>query len=423
MLINCAETKEELIDFLHKIINYAQTEIQTSVIDDFSDWKYTNHVLSHKSQGFFSVSGLINEHTGAERIVLLQPQSAVTGILYCVINHKIYLLLQARVEPGNIGIGQYGPTVQSTPGNYLKWHGGNSTPYIEYFNAFTGLSNPKFISSQTDIGKRYFQKIKTLIYSEVSEFLTCTHHMIWASLDAIFSAASSSHLLNTDLRSMISVMDWDSIVSKVKVINQSYDGEIMTKYFQSKTKPVHDWKVIPLNKITQWNVSPSGIEPSNNRDVSVLFYTTTCLTREVSSWVQPLMSAPGKGSVIVAYRETENGKEFLLSLISEEGISGQTIIGPTIQVYQEDDLFVKHEMMDGEVVSDFDQSDEGGRFMQHVSNYKLIKVDDDCPVESNQFWVSGAMLKALISTSNLTNIQLRDMCSVILDELNPNYFN
>ena len=92
---------------------------------------------------------------------------------------NIYVLVQARIEPGNSRIGHFGPTIQSTPANYMRLHGGKSTPYLEYFFG----CKPKDArvignSMQYDLGKRYYQKSKTLIYVEVPEFLETDENMI-----------------------------------------------------------------------------------------------------------------------------------------------------------------------------------------------------------------------------------------------------
>ena len=418
MSVNVAETKEEALDFLNRITCLSQTEIIETSMDNQEDWQIRDGALSHRTNGFFSVTCLTNSKTGEERLMLLQPQSAITGILFCQNNHKTYLLLQARVEPGNIGIGQYGPTIQSTPANYLRWHGGSVTPYVEYFNTHNCVVEPVAVSSQLDIGRRYFQKIKTLLYVRAPYLLECTQHMIWVSLDALSDMASIDHVLNTDLRSMSAVMNWDDTVPAEGLETPLNDSGIFNYYLNSIKSGQSSWHITPLEKLKGWNISGTGIISKNDELVSVKLYRTTCLTREVSSWVQPLMIAPGKGAVSLFFRETPSGREYLLSVMSEEGISGQTVIGPSIQRYQEDET----EILPGKIIANFDQSDEGGRFMHHTSTFSLVQVDSNYEAGPNQFWVSPGFLKKLVATSNMTTIQLRVVCSAIIRDLNPNTF-
>ncbi|MCE2821493.1 MAG: NDP-hexose 2,3-dehydratase family protein [Saprospiraceae bacterium] len=418
MHVNIAETREQALEFLNRITRLSKTEIVRIPMEEQRDWQIRDGVLSHRTNGFFSVAGLTNSQTGEERLMLLQPQSAITGILFCRKNSKIYVLLQARVEPGNVGVGQYGPTIQSTPANYLRWHGGNATPYVEYFNTYNGVGEPVSVSSQLDIGRRYYQKIKTLLYVEAPHLLECTQQMIWVSLDALSELASIDHVLNTDLRSMSAVMNWDNTVFLNQPVPPVPDSGILNYYFNSiKTGQSH-WHITPLDKLTGWEIAEGGIIPKHNQPVSVQFYRTTCLTREVGSWVQPLMVAPGRGAVSLFFRETPSGKEYLLSILSEEGISGGALIGPTIQQYQED----RQKSLPGETIISFEQSDEGGRFIHHTSVFSIVRVENDYPAAENQFWVSDLLLKKLISLSNITSIQLRAVCSLLIRDFNVQYF-
>lgn len=418
MQVNIAETRDKALEFLDRITRLSKTEITRIPMEKQTDWQIRSGALSHRTNGFFSVAGLTNSQTREERLMLLQPQSAITGILFCRKNSKIYVLLQARVEPGNVGVGQYGPTIQSTSANYLRWHGGNATPYVEYFNTYTAVGEPVSVSSQLDIGRRYYQKIKTLLYVEAPHLLECTQQMIWVSLDALSELASIDHVLNTDLRSMSAVMNWDDTVFPNQPEPPVPDSGILNYYFNSiKTGQSH-WHITPLDKLIGWEVAEGGIIPKHNQPVSVQFYRTTCLTREVGSWVQPLMVAPGRGAVSLFFRETPSGKEYLLSILSEEGISGGALIGPTIQQYQED----HPKSLPGKIIISFEQSDEGGRFMHHTSVFSIVRVENDYPAAENQFWVSASLLKKLISLSNMTSIQLRAVCSLLIRDFNAQYF-
>ncbi len=418
MQVNIAETRDKALEFLDRITRLSKTEIVRIPMEEQRDWQIRDGTLSHRTNGFFSVAGLTNSQTGEERLMLLQPQSAITGILFCRKNSKTYVLLQARVEPGNVRVGQYGPTIQSTPANYLRWHGGSTTPYVEYFNTYTAVGEPVSISSQLDIGRRYFQKIKTLLYVEAPHLLECTQQMIWVSLDALSELASIDHVLNTDLRSMSAVMNWDNTVFPNQPVSPVPDSGILNYYLNSiKTGQSH-WHITPLDKLTGWEVAEGGIIPKHNQPVSVQFYQTTCLTREVGSWVQPLMVAPGRGTVSLFFRETPSGKEYLLSILSEEGIAGNALISPTIQQYQED----HQKPLPGETIISFEQSDEGGRFMHHTSIFSIVRVENDYPAAENQFWVTASLLKKLISLSNMTSIQLRAVCSLLIRDFNAQYF-
>ena len=86
-------------------------------------------------------------------VLLYQPQSAFNGLLIAAIGAELHVLLQARVEPGNIGVAQYGPTVQSTPANYLRVHGGRATPYLDFFHRCLAGAAPVGDWTELDSGR------------------------------------------------------------------------------------------------------------------------------------------------------------------------------------------------------------------------------------------------------------------------------
>ena len=65
--------------------------------------------------------------------MLYQPQGAINGMLTRRIDGERQFLFQARAEPGNVGEVQFGPTLQSTPANYLQFHGGRTSDFFPHF--------------------------------------------------------------------------------------------------------------------------------------------------------------------------------------------------------------------------------------------------------------------------------------------------
>lgn len=196
---NIARSLPELQNFLTATIEQSNFQLSETKISAQNQWQVQNGVLSHKSGGFFHVSGLKNKETEEENLVLFQPQSALTGLALCRCDETVYILLQARIEPGNTGIGQYGPTIQSTPANYLRLHGGKHTSYINLFSTFNSQVQVIDNTMQLDLGKRYFQKSKSHVYIEVNELIETEPSMIWVDLSTIVKALNLDNFLNADL--------------------------------------------------------------------------------------------------------------------------------------------------------------------------------------------------------------------------------
>lgn len=164
-IVNKAESFESCSNFLDHIIHGSAFSLTQISFSDQKDWAIKQGALSHFLGGFFHVNGIKNKLNGEEHLVLYQPQSPLTGLAIYKDEKQAYVLLQARIEPGNTNVGQYGPTIQSTPSNYLRLHGGKPTAYLDIFASFSPKSNPIVCCMQLDLGKLYYQKSKTHSYS------------------------------------------------------------------------------------------------------------------------------------------------------------------------------------------------------------------------------------------------------------------
>lgn len=412
-------TLDALVHFLEQIKETSAFSMSRIQVADQSEWQFRNGALSHQSDGFFHVTGLKTEESHEEHLMLYQPQSALTGLAMFRDDQEVYVLLQARVEPGNTGIVQYGPTIQSTSANYNRMHGGKETNCLSWFHGYSTEILPLGHSTQLDIGQRYFLKSKVLSYVEVNSNVSQPNDpsLIWVSLSVVFSAALSDNLLNTDLRSLMSVFDWDAYVHGEK----RTPGSGITSDFLSL--PEHtpgNRKLIPLHQLQRWQVGPYGITDIQNNALWVDLFQITSNYREKSSWVQPLYCATGHGEITLCYRISEQGIQYLLQYTTEPGIPDKYIIHPTSVIYPEENnqlnpyISIKHRL-----VHHIMQSEEGGRFYKNENRYQIIELEENVELKANQFWVNSDQLKSLLKTSEKVSIQLRCACSLLLHHLNP----
>jgi oxidase EvaA len=182
------------------------------------------------------------------------------------------------------------------------------------------------------------------------------------------------------------------------------------------------WQFIPIGELNNWELSDNGVDDVSNSGVSVSLYRISCTNREVRTWVQPLMRAADLGVVRLLVRNQGERSEFLLSLKEESGVSnGQTIL-PSYVLYPGGKSTQKPLLVEGQILAEFLQSDEGGRFIEHENLYQLVQTKGEFPVEDYQYWVSAHTLKKLLSTSNMVSFQLRCIASLIVEMLNPSSF-
>lgn len=419
-----AESLADFQQFLKVTIERSNFQLSQINISNQQEWRLSDGAFSHLSGGFFHVTGLENRETGEEHLVLFQPQSSITGLALYRTNDSIYVLLQARIEPGNSGIGQYGPTIQSTPANYLRVHGGKQTPYLDLFTTYSSQAQPIANSMQLDLGKRYFHKSKSHIYVEVPMLIETQENMIWVPLSVIAKALAHDNFINADLRSLVSVLDWDMFFTNKKFhILPDDQSRFYSALLSDNRLDVGSWKFTPVTGLKNWKLLDEGIVDISNSGISVGFYQISCTNREVNTWVQPLMKSHSQGLVALLMRNHGDEVEFLVSLDLEYGISGKQIVLPSYVIYPGEDLANKPAWITGSILSEFVQSDEGGRFYQHESVYQLIQTPGNFTLENQQHWISIHTLKCLLKTSNMVSFQLRCIASLVIEKLNPLTFS
>ena len=441
--LKVARSALDLKSFLQATIEKADFKLSRVKLSQQQEWNLVHGVLGHKSGGFFYITGLVDNISGEEQLVLYQPQGAFNGLVLRKQEQDVYILLQARVEPGNSGIGQYGPTIQSTPANYLRFHGGKETPYFDFFFKYNPQVRPIANSMQLDLGKRYFQKSKILSYVESDSLVDTAENMIWVPLKAVTEVLHYDNFLNTDLRSMLGVFDWDLFLDR----NPSTDIDTThTNHlgFDHNLIGKNMGKLVPISQLQNWELTESGIVDRANTGISANIYQIVSTTREVKTWVQPLLCTANRGLITLLVRQAEdksldghhsnfpsdkpNGMaslrlpqlEFLISYQSEFGISGEKVLLPSQIIYPgENDQNQTTLYKDGKVLCEVVQSEEGGRFYQNENIYQIILVDSNVESGDEQFWISADTLKGLLKSSNKVSIQLRCIASLVLKDINP----
>ncbi len=416
-----ATSSGELRAYLAETISRSQFTLQRIKLSEQNQWSLRDGAISHFSNGFFHVTGLKNRHSAEEHLVLYQPQSALTGLALYKDGRDVYVLLQARVEPGLLNIGEYGPTVQSTAANYLQLHGGRETSHIELFRSYSPIANPLGHTIQFDLGQRYFQKQKLHSYVELDELLDTAENMIWVPLPVIAAVLHDDNFLNPDLRSLLAVFDWDRYLHGDLTGSQNQEnmaGNWLT--LPPNQLGNNDWKLVALEDLMGWAITDYGVADLSASGIWVDMFHTSCFSREVREWSQPLLSCANHGLVLLLVRERDGDFEFLLSTEYEFGIGGGVVVLPSIVIYPGDNRERSSTLFANEtVLAMMRQSEEGGRFYDNESIYQVILARDTVTVEPHQSWVKAETLKALLKSSSRASLQLRCIASLVLDLLNP----
>ena len=405
--LRIATVATDLISFLEETIQRSNFSLQKINFSEQNQWSINAGALSHISNGFFHVSGLVSNLTKEEHLVLFQPQSALTGLILFKDDKEVYLLLQARVEPGNTNIGQYGPTIQSTPANYLQKHGGKKTSYVDFFTTINPKVNPLGINMQFDLGKRYYHKSKSHHYIEVDTLIETEENMIWAPLKVIVETLYIDNFLNADLRSLLSVFDWD-LYTKSHFYNEGQKDFLQHNldYCYKNYLGKSEWKLKPLEQLKKWNIENNGIMDVSNTGIWIDMYKFSSVNREVCEWSQPLLSCKNRGKIILYIRKINNNYEFLVSIQSEFGISGQVVVLPSYVIYPgENDENENEQHPPDSLITEIIQCDEGGRFYQNENIYQVVLIKSDINIKPYQKWINVHTLKGILTSSDQAGIQ------------------
>ncbi|SFN65232.1 NDP-hexose 2,3-dehydratase [Algoriphagus ornithinivorans] len=413
--LTIVDSEQYLIDFLNETKERSAFNLKEIDFESQNQWNFSDGALSHSSKGFFQVVG-VETTTGLhdQKLMLYQPQSALTGLIISRQQNEIYVLLQARVEPGNTGVIQFGPTIQSTPANYLRLHGGKATAYIEYFTSFVPGCNLITHSMQHDLGSKYFQKSKTHHYLLSEDLIETKENMVWASLKAIKGVLLKDNFLNADLRSLLAVFDWDSLLLEDKKDRKKIEID------QPNNSTLGNYKMIPVDQLKNWSITKNGISALNPALPTIGFFHFSATNREVKAWSQPLYKLPSQGLIQLAYRVMGDSIEFLIKKDHEWGISTEFAFYPTYMSSPENPNSSKP-ITNGRLKRKIIQCDEGGRFFQNDSEYQLIEIND-FNLTDDFIWTSVDSLVFYLKQSNYCSFQLRCVASIALDLLQPNAF-
>jgi oxidase EvaA len=389
-----------------------------------TQWSVIDGALQHQSRGFFSAGG-VRLGGGEERVLLYQPQGAVTGLLTARIGGETCYLLQARAEPGCLGEAQFGPTVQSTPANFMRMHGGATTPYIDTFIAHEAGLRVIDDTTQLDLGERYFCKSKRSILVQTAAPPAPQPAFVWASAEAIRAAVLESAFLNIDLRSILSIAAWedsgDGLTPRSLEVHDSLRAPLRSEALgavmaELRNATRDDARFVPLAALENWRATEWGwSEREARQGFAIDFFEVTAPLREKATWVQPLVNSAGDGHAVLVCRKRGGVLEFLVSMARETGLATSAALAPSFVSYPGANAPTPDWLARCRPWSATIESDEGGRFYRDASRYEIVRADDwnDAAPDAG-FWLTLAEIKLLLRTSNMCTIQLRGLVSQLL---------
>jgi oxidase EvaA len=182
-------------------------------LDDVRGWsRDAGGNVRHTSGQFFGVEG-VRVESGDLREVASWDQPIYTqlegGILALLTRegavNGIEFLLHAKAEPGNIGVIQLSPTIQSTWSNIRRAHAGKRPPMVEVLTAEAGV-RIVYRAEHNEEGGRFWRKSNENIIAFLDDERVIETDMTmfcWASLSQIKELALMDNVLSPFVKTIL----------------------------------------------------------------------------------------------------------------------------------------------------------------------------------------------------------------------------
>ncbi|MFF4208717.1 NDP-hexose 2,3-dehydratase family protein [Streptomyces sp. NPDC001796] len=422
-------------------------------LSELSGWHFEDGSgdLVHESGGFFAISGL-RARTGFRRPrewtqpVIVQSEIGVLGILLKRFDGVPHLLMQAKMEPGNINTVQLSPTVQATRSNYTGVHRGRRVPYLEYFmgpQRGTVLAD----SLQSEQGWWFLHKRNRNMVVETREEVPLLDGFRWVTLPQLGELLRTDNLVNMDSRTVLSTLPYGEPAPELvdaatdpyrraalRSLAPRYGSvhslhEVLRRLTDARSRHELVQRRIPLREVLDggsWQRTERGIARPDGRHFEVIGVDVRAERREVGRWSQPLV-APVAGLSGLFVKRIGGVLHLLLEARVEAGTLNVCEYAPSVQCSPSHHAAGAGAGAGSELLGlllsaprdriryDAVQSEEGGRFHHAVTRNLVVEADDDFPLAEPEghCWVTLHQAQELLRHSNYLNVQARTLVACL----------
>ncbi|GAA2613504.1 NDP-hexose 2,3-dehydratase family protein [Dactylosporangium fulvum] len=416
--------------------------IERIPLDALDGWHFAagSGDLVHDSGGFFQIRGLrvrdVDDHAvNWSQPIVYQPEIGVLGILTMKIDGVLCLLMQAKMEPGNINTMQLSPTVQATRSNYRRVHGGAATRYL---GRFTDPDGGRLLVDvlQSEQGGTFYQKRNRNMIVEVRDARDTVDEYRWLTLGQVYALLREDNVVNMNARSVLSNLlpvmlqraERPSRTGLAEAVAESLADarsslELRNWFNGIKARCSRYSELIPLGDLAPWRRTAMEISHPEGRYFSVIGVSVNGSNREVPRWQQPLVAPSGQGVVAFVVSTVNGVLEVLLQARAEAGTRDAVELAPTVQAiarsYDGFEPWRRPPLLDlvltappAQIRYDVLLSEEGGRFFQAVHRYMVVEVGRDVrdwALPPQYRWASIAELAELVPHSGYFTVESRSL--------------
>jgi dTDP-4-dehydro-6-deoxy-alpha-D-glucopyranose 2,3-dehydratase len=437
-------SNKNILDWIKKKNDSLKVLINKTTLSKCNNWFLNENggKINNRNNSFFYITG-IKEYKNNELIkeqpIIVQNEIGLLGIICKVFDGALYLLMQAKIEPGNINKIQLSPTIQATKSNFEQKHGGKKPNYLEYFiesNKYDIIVD----QIQSEQSSRFYKKRNRNIMINIGDKdVEILPSYMWMTIGQIKQLMKINNLVNMDTRTVLSCIPYFSFKKKKEfkclfsnsfVYNSLFNNQktcikkIYNKINDSKMLDCSHTAFCSLKELNEWELSDNEIN-SKNSNFKVIYCNIEIEGREVKAWSQPLLEAKGKALFCLFLAKFKNKYKFLVKIEHEIGCFDNVELGPTLQVENHDfikilsskigKIFDYHTKENKGILYNVVLSEEGGRFFQEQNNNMIIEIDKNeiKKLPKEYFWVDFKTLNYLVQFNNVLNIQLRNLLSLL----------
>jgi oxidase EvaA len=426
---------ESIQNWLASLIKEAAFKAEFIPLTHSTAWSLQNGLIEHKSGGFFKVTGL--KWVSPQGSLWQQPffgqrEIGTLGFLMRPDGGSRYLLLQAKIEPGNIGIIQLAPTCQATDSNARRVHGGEFPPFVDYFSPAS--KNLLYDVLQSEQGTRFFHKRNRNVLAMAPDNIPSSAFHQWVQVEEVLDFLKTDYLVNTDARSVLVSAPWNLLVGR-RPFSRYADG-FGAELMQSSAAPSRHIKLddlkagliaartktekpetVALEQLPGWRVTNDGVIPGSDSGYPfrVRQIKVSVRGREVPAWDQPIIDSASQGKVFLMCARSKGVLHFLFGAGAEAGLYHKIELSPTVVI--EPGAAGNENIFDhppGIVRAQCRQSEEGGRFYQDTNLFRLIDLGETYDVPQGYYWLTLWDIRRLLDQEGWFTNEARSALSLLL---------
>jgi dTDP-4-dehydro-6-deoxy-alpha-D-glucopyranose 2,3-dehydratase len=206
-----ANTTAEIISWFTELKTKYHIKVERIPLKEVKQWKQSDREICHEKHPYFSVIAVSVEAGTREIFSWTQPlvkesQQGLLGFIAKKIGGIVHLLMQAKVEPGNIDGIEIAPTVSCSAVEFKRQQG-YSVPFLDYFlNAST--QQIRYCAVQSEEGGRFYHFLNRNMMIELDEAdaIDLPENYIWMTLRQVLDFLKHGYM-NIDARTLLSCIN------------------------------------------------------------------------------------------------------------------------------------------------------------------------------------------------------------------------